>query len=675
MIHPQIKFTPPPTAKIPVTDTIHGFQITDYYRWLENKTSQEVLNWSQAQHNYTLNYINKKYPEVSGLKDEIRSLIDRDYIGSPFYKGNREFFYARKKGQQQIKLYTRIKGKEILIFDPEIYDSSGKASINSLVINHNGTKAAIGIQYQGDEIQEFRIIDTENGKVLGEPIKGLTDFSWTKDEKHAYIYVRTKEMIKNQIPTTIYLHKIGSPRSDDVFLYQPSDAKNIASIWDEEYEDITFMTEGDFYSNKIKIKRTNSNDEFKVIYQSDKYQATPHCRNGKIYILTNYEAPNFKLMVTDIDKPEFENWKEFYPESSNVLESYVITSDWIIIQYKKDVLSHLAVYNFSGEFVKELDIPEIADIGGLNYHKETNTVFVTLNTFTAPTKIFKLDGKRLTWEFFWMDKPMIDTKDIESKLVFYFSKDSTKIPLFIIYKKGVKLNGNNPTILFGYGGFNISMQPSFVGLTASFINRGGVYAIACLRGGNEYGENWHRNGMLHKKQNTFDDFISAAEYLINEKWTNPNKLAIKGGSNGGLLTGAVMIQRPDLFKAVVCAVPLLDMLRFHLFLIARFWIPEYGDPDKKEDFLYIMKYSPYHNIKTGFNYPASFIKAGENDSRVDPMHAKKFVAALQNNPGQTNPILLFVNFDSGHGSGQSIEQQIRNLEIEWRFVMGELGVR
>jgi prolyl oligopeptidase len=247
--------------------------------------------------------------------------------------------------------------------------------------------------------------------------------------------------------------------------------------------------------------------------------------------------------------------------------------------------------------------------------------------------------------------------------------------MLIISKKGVKLNGNNPTLLYGYGGFNAGISPGFIGTTASFVNRGGVYAIAGIRGGNEYGEKWHQDAMFEKKQNCFDDFIAGAEYLIKENYTNSEKLVIRGGSNGGLLMGAMMVQRPDLFKGVVCAVPLLDMLRYHKFLIARYWIPEYGDPDKKENFLNILKYSPYQNIRPGVNYPTALIKAGENDSRVDPLHAKKFVAALQNNPGQTNPIMLYIDFDTGHGSGQAVEQQVRNIELEWRFVMGVLGMK
>lgn len=325
--------------------------------------------------------------------------------------------------------------------------------------------------------------------------------------------------------------------------------------------------------------------------------------------------------------------------------------------------------------IQDLALPEFGNIGSLSYHKESNTIFVSFTTFTVPTKIYKLDGKTLKWTFFYQDDSPLNTSEIEAKQVFYNSKDGTRIPMFIVHKKGIKLDGNNPALLYGYGGFNISMTPHFLGLTASFVNRGGVYAVACLRGGSEYGENWHKQGMLHNKQNVFDDFISASEYLIQNGYTSRNRLAIKGGSNGGLLVGAVATKRPDLFRVVVCAVPLLDMIRFHKFLIARYWIAEYGNPDKEDDFRYLLSYSPYHNIRAGISLPTMLIKAGENDTRVDPLHAKKFVALLQNSPWQTNPILLFVDFESGHGSGQSIEQQIFNTKIEWQWLMNQLGMK
>ncbi len=665
---------PPETRRIAQTDTIHGFVITDYFRWLETKTDPDVAGWSRSQHQYTLDAI-RSTPEIPGLKNEIRAYIDRDIVSSPFFRGEREFFTAKKKGDQQYKLYTRLKGKEILVFDPEKIDTSGKSAMSGMVFTKDGNKAAIGLQKKGNEITDYRIIDTRNGKILGNVLKEVYGFSWTKDEKHAYITIRNQEIIKKQEPLKTYLHTIGEDFGKNVFLGAPADAKNNFNIWDSDEADITFVTEGDFYSGSVKMKPTGSNEDYKLLYDSKKFEASPLAKNGRIYFMTNHEAPNFMIYVADSAKPEFKDWKVFYPEKETVLENYVITSDYVIIQDKKDVISRLSAYDLNGKFVKEIELPETADVGGMSFHKESNSVYIGLNTFTSASKLYKLDGKTLQWQFVYQDKPPIDTKDIESELVFYKSYDGTKIPMFIIHKKGITLDGNNPTILYGYGGFNISVaSPGFIGMTAAFINRGGVYALAGLRGGNEYGENWHLNGMLFKKQNTFDDFHAAAEYLIENKYTSAQKLGIKGGSNGGLLVGAAVTQRPDLYKAAICAVPLLDMLRYHRFLIARYWIPEYGDPDKKEDFLNILKYSPYQNIRPGFNYPTILVKAGENDARVDPLHAKKFAAALQNNPGQKNPVYLFVDFESGHGSGQSVDQMVENSELEWRFIMHALGM-
>lgn len=667
-------FNPPKAKQEEVTDNKFGFSFTDYYRWLENKDDPEVRSWSEKQNKYTVDFINKNYKEIPGLKEEISQLIDRDYRGAPFFKGDREFFYAKKKGDHQSKIFTRIKSKEILIFDPEKLDKSGKTSITAFVPTKDGNRAAVGFQTKGTEISNFVVIDTKTGAIINDNLKDIWNFSWARDENYAYITFRSKEMIEKQLPLKTFLHKIGDDHKNDKFLVAPDDAKNSASVWDEEFEPVTFYSIGDFYSNALKIKKTGSDEEPVTIYSSNEFSARPFSRFGKIFIFTNHKAPNFKLMVTDINKPDFSNWKDLIPEKETVMESYIITNDYIILMDKKDVISRLSVYNLNGGFVKELELPEISDVGGMSYHTESNTVFVSFNSFTAPSKQYKLDGKTLKWEFFYQDSIPINTQDIETKLVFFSSKDGTKIPLFIVHKKGLKQDGNNPVILNGYGGFNVGMSPSFLGVYLSFINRGGVYALACLRGGNEYGEKWHQAGMLHNKQNVFDDFISAAEYLINENYTNPAKLGIRGGSNGGLLIGAVLTQRPDLFKAAICGVPLLDMLRYHKFLIARYWIPEYGDPDKEEDFKYILRYSPYHNIKLGVNLPATLIKAGENDSRVDPLHAKKFAAALQNNPWQKNPIFLFVDFESGHGSGQSVEQQIKNTELEWKFIMNELGL-
>lgn len=672
-------FEPPKTKMISVRDTMHNFIFTDFYRWLEDKNDPEVLEWSKSQHNYTLQWIKDTYPVVKNLKEEIQSLLDRDYRSAPFFKSGREFFWAKKKGEQQNKLYTVIKGKEKLIFDPMEFDKSGKSAPTSPSLTKDASRAAIGLQTQGSEIYTYRIIDTKTGKVLSQPIENIYDWNWCNDEQYAYITIRSRELIEKQEPLPTYLYKIsdGNDLSKAIFLGAPKDAKDFFSIWDDEESDITFISEGDFYSNSLKIRKQGTFDEPQLIYSSTKFTARPQIKHNKIFITTNDNAPNFKIMWTDIEHPDFQNWRNFYPEQNDeVIDGCILTEQYVLVLYKKDIMRHCKALDYSGKIIQEITPPEFGDIAGIYYEKVSKKIYATLSTFTSQAKLYEISEDNLnSWKMIYQDISPINTDNIESKLVFYKSKDSTQIPMFLCYRKDLVLNGENPTLLYGYGGFNISMGPSYLGTTASFINRGGVYAIACLRGGNEYGENWHRAGMLEKKQNVFDDFIAAAEYLISERYTNPQKLAIRGGSNGGLLIGAAITQRPELFKAAVCGVPLLDMVRYHKFLIARYWIPEYGNAENEEDFKYIIKYSPYHNIKVGWNYPTMLVKAGENDARVDPLHAKKFAAALQNLPSQINPVMLYVDFESGHGPGQSTEQMIENMELEWQFIMGELNVK
>ncbi len=666
------QFNPPATPVQITVDTLFGYSIVDPYRWLENKDDPKVKEWSKAQSEFTLDYIRSTTRKIEGLSDEIRNYLQRDYKSAPFFKANREFFFARKKDSKQNKVYTKIKSKEILLFDPEAIDKTGKTSISGFVLNNDATKAAVSVQTQGSEITTTYFIDTKTGKQIAPPLANTYSVSWCRDDNYLYVRYRSKEDIVQQKPLPIYLHRLGTEPTADKLIYSPKDAKYYVDVWDDEDSEITFFSEGDFYSRTLRIKTKDG--DWKEIYSSEKYTASPVVRNNNIYFFTNHEAPNYKIMVTSIDQPEFQNWRVLIPEQEYPIQSFAVSKDYIFVQIKIDVLSRLYVYNLNGEFIKELTPPELGNISSISYYNTKDELFVNVMDFTSPAKLYKISCKTLTWELVFKDVPPINTDSIESKLVFYTSKDGTRVPMFIVYKKGTRLDGNNPTILYGYGGFNIGMYPHYIGVTASFINRGGVYAVACLRGGNEYGENWHRAGMLHNKQNVFDDFISAAEYLIAEGWTNPNRLAIRGGSNGGLLVAAVAVQRPDLFKAVFCGVPLIDMIRYHKFLIARFWIPEYGDPDKEEDFKYLLKYSPYHNVRFGMNLPTMLIKTGENDTRVDPLHAKKFAALLQNLPTQINPVLLLIDFESGHGSGQSIDQMVFNIEIEFQWLMNQLGM-
>lgn len=667
-------FKAPNTPEKNVTHDLHGTALTDPYEWLEDKTDPEVKTWTRAQHDATVDFVNQNIPPIDGLKEEIASYVDRDYIGPVSLEGDKQFFYVKKKGEQQYKLYTKTDSGDELLFDPMLIDPSGKTALAGISYSFDTKKAAIGVQTAGAEINTYYIIDIETKQQEGKPIENLRGFSWTKDGKHAYITKGSKEMLEQQIPLKTYLHKIGDDPANDQFIIAPEDAKNFAGISDSKYSDITFLYRGDFYSNTLSIKKTGSNDEPVEMFSSKESKAWGTSIGDKIYLHTNHEAPNFKLMLADVKNPGFEHWTEIIPEKETVMESYVITDDYILIQDKKDVLSRLMVYDLNGKFIKEMEIPEVGNISGTSYHRESNTLFVTLATFTAPTRIYKVNMEDFSWSLFFERESPLNTENITAKIEFYPSKDGTKIPIFIVHRKDIKLDGSNPCLINGYGGFNIGISPSYIGLNTAFINRGGVFAKVGIRGGDEYGEQWHLDGMMFKKQNTFDDFIAGAEYLIAQGYTNSNKLAAKGGSNGGLLMGAVMTQRPDLFKAIWCAVPLLDMVRFHKFLIARYWIPEYGDPEKEEDFRNILTYSPYHNIRSGIDFPVSLITAGENDTRVDPLHAKKFVAALQNNTGQKNPILLYMDFDSGHGSGKSTEATINDFEFKMRFIMHQLGM-
>ena len=671
----QGSFNPPETPFKPYQFTWHGFTITDGYQWLEDKNDPEVISWTRAQHDATSSYCEKNYSHIEGLREELTAYIDRDIRGPIRPVADRQFFTMRKKGEKQSKLYTILRGKEVMIFDPVRLDPEGKASISGISYTRDGGKAAVSVQFAGKEISTVYIIETRKGREVAKPIEGLRGFSWCRDENFAYITVGTKEMLEQQIPLRTYLHRIGDERNNDKFLIAPQDAKNSASYWDARYSDVTFISEGDFYSNTLRISRQGDANPLQI-YSSDKYKASPNAIGDKIYIMTNHEAPNFKLMIAGVGNPEFENWREFYGEKETVLRDYAVAEKYIFIVDQKDVTRRLFRFDMDGNLVNEVELPEVGDISSVAYYRDSKMLLVSISSFFSPGKVYSLNEETLEWRIYYEQPSPIDTEGLEAKVVFYPSKDGTRVPMFIIHKKGIELDGTNPTLLYGYGGFNIGISVSYIGTTASFVKRGGVYAIAGIRGGNEYGEQWHLDGMMYKKQNTFDDFIAAAEYLIGENYTSRGKLAIRGGSNGGLLIGAVINQRPELFKAAISQVPLLDMIRYHKFLIARYWIPEYGDPETNpEDFSYILTYSPQHNIRKGINLPTTLVVAGENDTRVDPLHAKKFVAALQNNPGQINPVLLRMDFDSGHGSGKSTQQMVDELQFVMEFYMNELGMQ
>jgi prolyl oligopeptidase len=669
----QVEFFPPKTPAIPVTDTLHGVILTDYYRWLEDKEDPKVIEWTKAQHDYGVEYLKETQKSHPGVRKEIAAYIDIDYEGPLGKHGKRVFQNVKRKGDKQYKLYTILDGKKILIWDPVKLDTSGKTSTSGVSYTYDGERAAISVQKSGAEISTTYIIDTRTGKILYPPLENTFGYAWTKDQQHAYFTIRSQEDVNKQLPLKTYEWKVGSPANTAEFMGTTEDAKNSYFVYDNRYSDVSFYGEGDFYSNKCYMRKTGSNDKGTLIYESKKSAAYPEAIGDKLYIFTNDNAPNYRLMVAEKNNPGYKNWKVLIPESETVMQSYVVTKNNIIIQDKKDIQSRLFLYDPDGNKIKQIDLPEVGNVGGISYDREEDSVYLTLNTFTSMPKIFVASPSNFKWRLYYERQLPIDMSNITGEIKFYISKDSSKVPAFVIHRKDMKLDSSNAVLLTAYGGFNIGIEPHYYGFYAPFLNRGGVIVEAGIRGGDEYGERWHREGMLANKQNCFDDFNSCAEWLIKEKYTSPSKLVAIGGSNGGLLMGAIATQRPDLYKAIVCAVPLLDMLRYQKFLIARYWIPEYGTSDNDADLRWLLRYSPYQNIRTGVNLPTMLVTAGANDSRVDPMNAKKFVAALQNNPGQINPVILHMDYNSGHGSGQSTEQSIDNWDFIFEFIMNQWG--
>ena len=661
----------PVTPSRPVTETVNGTTLTDPYRWLEDNKSEEVIKWTRAQHDAALGWLAKNTPEVPGLRDELTRYTDRTITSPPTFRKGREFFTRKMKGEAQAKFYTRLDGKEVLLFDPVKLDPSGKSSLSGQSYSRDASIVAVGIQVAGDELPTQYIVDSKTGATVHAPLVQVQGVSWTKDNGVAYIEQRTPEQIAKQLPLFWQKLTLGSPVKDAPVVLKWADAKNWGSVYDFEYSPYTVYDIGEgWQQNTLSIARTGSGDTPRVIFSEKGFSASIQMIGDTIFARTTAHSPNGRLLKASVAKPEFKDWKEIVAEEKGVvLESFVVTKKNIIVVEKRDLLKRVRVLDLDGKFIRDLPAPEFGSITSVSYDRDSNTLYAALATFVAPFKLYKLDADKLEWQFLYQDESVLDTSNIETKQVSYVSRDGSKVPMFLSYKKGIQLDGNNPTTLYGYGGFNIGINVSYLGAFATLINRGVVVAQPGLRGGDEYGEAWHQGGMRGNKQNVFDDFYAAAEYLIKEGYTKPSKLVAFGGSNGGLLVGAAATQRPDLFKGIVCTVPLLDMVRYHKFRIARYWIPEYGDPDKTDDFNWLLRYSPYHNIRVGVNMPTMLVIAGENDTRVDPLHAKKFVALAQANLGQSNPVMLKMDYDSGHGSGKSTAQQVEDRETWLRFIL------
>ena len=670
----------PETPKIAVKDTLHGTVIIDNYRWLEDGEDPEVIKWEKEQEKYTRSILDS-FPQREKLIKRFNELWRYDDVSRPnkVLNGERIFLWEKKKDDEKWRVLTKENedAKFEVLIDPNLWDP--KESLHGTNSSRDGRYYAFGKTVGGDENPHVRIMEVETKKILQDTLRGRKQYvtSWLPDNSGFYYSACP---LKNEIPEgeenywrSIYFHKLGTPAEEDEKIYYSEDKKEMHhSVWISECGKYTLFYRGIFRKNEIYFKRSVDEEMIPITTGFDASYSVDIV-DDKILIKTDKDAPNGKVYITDVDYPQREFWQEFLPEQKDKLYYINAIAGHIYAVYQHNAYTIIKIYSLEGDYIRDLSFPTLGT-GYVSGYWSQDDIWVNFSSFTYPSTIFKYDfesDKLNLYKEFPLD---IDVKNYTSEQIWYNSKDGTPISMFLVHRKDLKKNRNNPVRLSGYGGFNYSQVPYFSTGNIIWLESGGMIAIPNLRGGGEYGENWHKAGMKEKKQNVFDDFIAAAEWLIHNNYTNPEKLAISGGSNGGLLVGAVTVQRPELFKVVNCAVPLLDMIRYHKFGPARYWKDEYGSADNPEQFEYLYKYSPYHNVINGTDYPAILISAGENDARVDPLHSRKMVARMQEANPEGEPILLTIRKDSGHGGGTTLSMQIERVADSWAFLMNMLGM-
>ncbi len=715
-VPPAVSVPPsPPTEKRPVKDLIHGVEVIDDYRWLEGdnsnpdqmgKMNDEVSSWTDVQNERTRAVLDN-LPGRSALEARLRELMEIGSVSAPAMRGNR-YFYTRREGRQnQPRIFVRegYNGEPRLLLDPVAVDPSGLTALGGLAPSRDGKLLGFGLHRAGDENTTLYVLNVDSGVWLTDQIDGKASFIEWMPDNSGFFYRRLAD-VKNPYSAQIKFHMLGTHPDQDKLLfrqYTREESEQLATTWgpgatvsrDGRWMVLTYWTstssndlwvidldqwrkDGTFQKREIKVGAPNT---FAGGIEGD-----------TLFMLTNYKAPKKQVYAVDLRNPEEKNWKVVIPERPDaVLTGYGIARGIIAANYEEKAQSQIRLFAMDGKPLGEMRLPGPGTASVSLAHDRTEG-FLSFTSFNFPSTIFRIDLARPDAEPAIWERPdvPVDPGIVEVRQVMYPSKDDTQVPMFIVHRKGLKLDGNNPTILSGYGGFNISMTPSFSPTLFPWLESGGVYAVANLRGGGEFGKPWHEAGMRGRKQNVFDDMIAAAEYLVANNYTNPNRLGATGGSNGGLLMGAMMVQRPDLFRAIFCAVPLLDMYRYQHFLMARYWVPEYGAVDEtsagmdedpsaigREAFGWLQQWSPYHNIRPGTSFPAVFFTAGENDNRTHPMHARKMAAAMQAATASApndRPILLWVDRDAGHGQGKPLDLRVRDATDTRIFFMWQLGM-
>ncbi len=673
----------PETKKINHVDNYFGTEVQDPYRWLEDDRSAETEAWVKAENKVTFSYLDK-IPFRDDFKKRLTQLWNYEKFGSPFKRGDYYYFYKNDGLQNQYVLYRQKDNEKAEVFlNPNNFSTDGTTSLGSVSFSKDGKKVAYAISEGGSDWRKVIVMDATSKEILEDTIKDVkfSGLSWYKNEGFYYSsYDKPKgsELSAKTDQHKLYYHKLGSKQKEDKVIFGLDKKRRYVGGYVTEDQKYLVVSAATSTSGNELYFTDLSNPENNLItivnnFESDSYIIDSD--GDDLFISTNLNAPNKKIVKANAKNPTPSNWVDFIPETENVL-SISTGAGYFFAEYMKDAVSQVKQYDNKGTFIREIKLPGIGSANGFSGKKEDKILYYSFTNYTTPSTIFKfipIDGQSIVYK-----KPKVDfnSADYESKQVFYTSKDGTKIPMIITYKKGIELNGKNPTILYGYGGFNISLTPSFSIANAVWLEQGGVYAVPNLRGGGEYGKAWHDGGTQLKKQNVFDDFIAAAEYLIANKYTSSDYLAIRGGSNGGLLVGATMTQRPDLMKVALPAVGVLDMLRYHTFTAGAGWAYDYGTAEQnKEMFDYLKGYSPVHNVKKGVAYPATLVTTGDHDDRVVPAHSFKFAAELQEKQSGNNPVLIRIETNAGHGAGTPVSKTIEQYADIFSFTLYNMGYR
>ena len=674
----------PKTKKVDTITDYFGTKVNDPYRWLEDDRSEETEEWVKAENKVTFGYLDK-IPFKDDLKKRLSEIWNYEKIGAPFKEGDYTYFSKNDGLQNQYVIYRRKNeyDKPEIFLDPNKFSEDGTTSLSGLSFSENGKMAAYSISEGGSDWRKVIVLDTQTKEVVEDTLKDIkfSGISWKGNEGFfysSYEKPQGSELSAKTDQHRLFYHKIGTPQSKDKMIFGGTPEQKHRYVGGSVSEDNKYLfisarnstSGGKLFMMDLMKKNPELNT---IIGNEDTDTYVIENDDSKLYIVTNLDAPNKRIVTVDAENPSPENWKDFIPETENVL-SPSTGGGYFFTEYMVDAVSQVKQYDYKGNLVREIELPGLGSASGFGTKKDADTLYYSFTNYVTPGTIYKYAIKEGSSEVY--NKPNINFNpdNYESRQVFYKSKDGTKIPMIITAKKGIELNGKNPTILYGYGGFNISLTPSFSTANAVWLEQGGVYAVPNLRGGGEYGREWHDAGTKMQKQNVFDDFIAAAEYLIENNYTSKDYLAIRGGSNGGLLVGATMTQRPDLMKVALPAVGVMDMLRYHTFTAGAGWAYDYGtSEDSKEMFDYLYNYSPVHNVKEGTKYPATLITTGDHDDRVVPAHSFKFAAELQEKQAGDAPVLIRIETKAGHGAGKPTSMIIDEYADIFGFTLYNMG--